>query len=108
MKSDIQFSDNPPPERVRRYDWDAIAKKLRARPGKWALIYRNDLTSLATSFRLGGYKALPPDEFEIRTENGTRGITKAQAAELGVEPEPRRCDLWMRYVGPANKKKERT
>lgn len=103
MKSSVKFTDNPPPKREQRYDWDAIAAKLRRQPGKWALIFENDLTSLATSFRLGGFKALPPDEFEIRTSNGTRGVTHAEARARGVEPEPRRCDLYMRYVGHQKK-----
>jgi hypothetical protein len=103
MKSDVTFGEPPPAKPQPRYDWAKIADKLRDQPGEWALIFEDDLLSLVTSFRLGGYRHMKPDEFEYRTTNTTRGVTKREAEERGIEPEPRRCDLWMRYVGPTKK-----
>jgi len=95
----VKFSKNPPrPRRTGEYDWQAIARKLRQRPGEWALIFEGDRMTYVTAFRLNSLKDLPLDEFEVRTVNTTKGITKAQAAEQGIEPEPRICDMWLRYV----------
>lgn len=75
---------NPPPKR-QSYDWGKIANDLRARPMEWALIFKNDRTSLVNALRQGSITALHADlGFEIRTANNTR--------------EPIRvCDLYLRY-----------
>lgn len=85
----IKFG-TPPPAREVRYDWPAIADKLRARPEEWALIFTGDRTTLVTALRAGSIRALRPRAgFEVRTANNTRGT-------------PRTCDLWMRYVPAKN------
>jgi hypothetical protein len=100
IKSGIKFED-PPAEHRGRYDWAAIAADLRSRPGEWALIFERDKTTYANAFQLG-LKDLPRDEFEARTSNTVPAVTKAEADELGIEPRPRLCSLWLRY----NPKKE--
>jgi hypothetical protein len=80
----------PPPkseaeERV-RYDWDKIAKQLRARPGEWAKIFEDDRTSVVNAIRQGAVKPLQPAlGFEVRTRNNVRYPV-------------RRCSLYLRYV----------
>lgn len=83
-KSQITFEE--PPDKV-RYDWDAIATQLRAKPGEWAKVFENDRTSLATAIRIRGVQALHPDKgFEVRTRNNKKF------------PTPRTCTLYLRYV----------
>lgn len=90
-KSGIQFKE-PPERREQRYDWAAIAEDLRSRPGEWALIFEQDRTSLVTSFRLGGYKDLPVEEFEYMTNHNTREFYDEDG-----EYHPRMCSMWLRY-----------
>lgn len=92
-KSGIKFKE-PPAAREQRYDWAAIAKDLRSRPGEWALIFEDDLTSLVTSFRLDGYKDLPTSEFEYRTSNNRREYTDDDG-----NYHARRCSMWLRFTG---------
>jgi len=81
--SEIAWED-PPPKRT-TYDWPAIADKLRANPMEWALIFRNDRTSVVNAMRQGAIGPLHRDlGFEYRTANNIR------------EPE-RRCDLYVRW-----------
>lgn len=97
-KKDVTWEEPPP--RRERYDWEAIAEQLRERPGEWARVFDNDLTSLATAIRLSGIAALRPVVspttgsargarqpwgYEVRTTNNRRG-------------SPRTCTLWLRYV----------
>ena len=85
-KAAVKFGDPPPERKPAPYDWPKIADKLRAKPGEWALIFKQDKASYATAIRIKGIKALHPDKgFEVRTENNVR------------TPSPRICDLWMRY-----------
>lgn len=85
---------SPPPRRKSPYDWDKIAKELRAEPGEWGLIFEGDRSSLVTAIRINGIKALKSSKgFETRTANNTRDY-------------PRTCDLWMRYVPEKDTEKE--
>lgn len=94
-QSSVKFSEKPPPGRVQRYDWEAIAKKLRRKPGEWGLIFKGDLTSLVVAIRHDDIKALRKDKgFEVMTANNKRG-------------KPRTCDLWLRYVPENDKEKAR-
>jgi hypothetical protein len=87
----------PPEPRVPRYDWEAIAQKLRDNPGEWACIFEGDKTSLVTAIRIRGIKPLLPEKgFEVRTTNNIK-------PEPGVAP--RTCDLWLRYVPSKDKVK---
>jgi len=80
----VTFED-PPPKNL-RYDWTAIADQLREHPGKWALVFARDRTSIANAVRYGQIAALHPDlGFEARTANNVR------------EPV-RMCSLYLRYV----------
>lgn len=82
-RSDLTWSDPPP--RV-RYDWAKIAKQLRRRPNKWALVFERDRTSVAHAIRINSIKPLTRDKgFEVRTSNNTR-------------EQPRTCTLHVRYV----------
>lgn len=83
-----------PPTRVYRYDWPAIAGKLRASPGKWATVFEHDRASLAHAIRNEHIAALKPSlGFEIQTYNNTR-----------PDDGPRMCTLAIRYVAPTKKK----
>lgn len=84
--SGIKFGE-PPITRGQSYDWNAIAKDLRANPGEWALIFEGDRHSLVSAVRNGGITALSPAKgFGSRTTNNTH------------DDEGRRhCDLWMTY-----------
>lgn len=74
-----------PPVRPQRYEWDAIAKQLRRRPGKWAKVYDKDRTSITVALRSGHIAALKPEKgFVFRTSNGTRD-------------QPRTCTLHAKY-----------
>lgn len=84
-RSQVEWEE-PPPARVKRYDWGEIAEQLRARPGEWAKVFENDKTSLVTAIRLNNIKPLRSTKgFETRTTDNTR-------------TSPRYCTLYMRYV----------
>jgi hypothetical protein len=87
LKTGVGFKE-PPVKRVPRYDWADTARRCRRRPGKWFLVFEDDLTSLVVAIRAGAIKSLrPEDGFETRTANNTRG-------------NPRKCDLYVRWVKP--------
>lgn len=89
----VRFGE-PPPPRQSRYDWAAIARRLRRRPGEWARIYKHDRTSLSVAIRNGAIKALRPEAgFVMRTEDNTRG-------------KPRTNTLWMMYDPSKDKENE--
>lgn len=90
----------PPPSREPGYNWPKIAKKLRASPGEWFEIYKQDKTGYAVSIRNGDTSALrPSDGFEVRTANNTRG----RPASAGQPAEPRMCTLFLRWVPTTEK-----
>jgi len=69
-----------------RYDWAAIGRQLRSRPGVWAKVFENDRTSIVNAIRQGAIGPLDPrDGFQVRTRNNVRYPV-------------RRCSLYMRYV----------
>jgi hypothetical protein len=81
--SEVAWED-PPPKRT-SYDWPVIADTLRKNPMEWALIFRNDRTSVVNAMRQGAIAPLHRDlGFEYRTANNVR------------LPE-RRCDLYVRF-----------
>lgn len=89
-KSDLTW-EAPPPARGRRYDWDAIAVKLRRHPMEWGKVFDRDRTSLATAIRISGIKSLLPEQgFEVRTSNNVR-LRDENNKEL------RLCTLYLRY-----------
>lgn len=84
--SDIKWED-PPPGRF-RYDWTAIAQKLRERPGEWALIFERDRASLVTAIRINGIAAVAPAQgFECRTSNNTRDSVRTCTLHMRYNPE---------------------
>lgn len=87
--------DDPPPKREPRYDWEAIAKAARRRPGKWYAVFKQDRTTFNTAIKAGKITALRPDRgFETRTANNK------------IRVSPRLCDLWVRYVPENDTTKE--
>lgn len=75
----------PPTPRGPAYDWAYIAKRLKRRPGEWALVFEKDRVSLVNAIKAGSISALrEEDGFITRTENNKR-------------LKPRICDLWMCY-----------
>lgn len=96
--SEIEFSD-PPPARASKYDWDKIARKLKRRPNKWALIYEGDSSGFAVAIRAGKVSALRPDHgFGVRTANNTSKN----------ESGPRRtCDLYLIYNPDADTRRQK-
>lgn len=91
-KSSLTFKEPPEKYHRNRYDWDQIADELRERPGEWAMIFEHGPTSLVSSIRLG-VRALPLDQFEVRTTDNTKD-------------SPRTCTLWLRY-NPKKKGKKK-
>lgn len=62
--------ESPPATGKVKYNWPKIAARLRAKPGEWALIYRQDRLSVANAVRQGHVRdVLPGDGFEVRTAN---------------------------------------
>lgn len=87
---------SPPEGRVRKYDWEAIAKRCRRKPGEWYLVFKQDKQTYATTIRNRNLKALRPEHgFEIRTANNNIKVT------------PRVCDLYVRYVPENDTTKEK-
>ena len=83
----VEFGEEPPPRRDRRYDWQSIADSLRQQPEGWGKVFDKDVASLATAIRIGSIKAMRRDAgIEIRTTNNRH--------QDGV----RTCTLWARYV----------
>jgi len=81
--ADVTWED--PPATRRRYDWDAIAAKLRDKPGEWAKVFEYDRTSTVNAIRQGAITPLSPAlGFEVRTRNNVRHPI-------------RMCSLYMRW-----------
>lgn len=96
----VEWED--PPEKV-RYDWEAIAKQLRARPGEWAKVFEQDRATLVNAIRLGGITAIKPDKgFEWKTRNNKREVPPSE----GEPGRPRMCDLYLRYVPSKDKERK--
>lgn len=83
------LEDIPPEERPvlpgnNLIDWHAVAKELRARPWKWAIVADDVVRSTGTKIKQGIYRAFqPPSDYEV-TATG---------------PRDGRVSLIMRYVG---------
>jgi hypothetical protein len=76
---------DPPPRSGPRYDWDAIAAKVRRKPMVWAQVFEHDKSTLPTAIRNGSIRALKPEKgFEVTTADNTRDY-------------PRTCAMWLRY-----------
>lgn len=91
--SEVVFED--PPD-LPRYDWAGIAKKVKARPGRWAKVFDRDRVTQAEAIRNGGVAALRREHgFETRTRNNKRETDPATGKET------RWCTLYVRY-NPAN------
>lgn len=79
----------PPPKSRHGYDWEVIAAELRARPGKWKLIYEGGKTTVANGIRQGHVNVLlPSDGFEVTTRNNRPATSE----------NPKTCDLYLRYM----------
>lgn len=90
QKHDTVTWETPPPPSHGRYDWEAIAKQLVAKPGEWAKVFDRDHTSLANAIRIHSVKALlRAHGFEVRTTNNVR-----QDPDFGGR---RTCTMYLRY-----------
>lgn len=91
-KSAVVFEEPPKAQRASPYDWEAIAKKLRRKPGSWAKVFDRDRVTRVTAIRNQDVAALRRDKgFEVRTRNNIR-----ETDESGKEV--RYCTLYLRYV----------
>jgi hypothetical protein len=90
--SDVKFTGRPedgrsqPFRRVVVRDYWSVADRLRERPGEWALCFENVPIAVPNAIRRG-VRALPRDEFEMKTANNTA-------------TPPRTCDVYLRYKRP--------
>lgn len=85
--------EEPPPE-PDRPDWEAIAAKLRARPGEWLKVFEDGRASLATAIAIGHIAALRrEDGFSMKTSNNTREA-------------PRTCTLYLRWDPPKRSRRK--
>lgn len=88
----MKFVDTAP-ERQASVDWAGIAHALRTADWpKWAL-FEGVNVSMPNTIR-NGVKALPMDQFQMRTSNNTSG-------------PKRTCDLYLRYVPEKHRAAER-
>lgn len=84
----VVFED-PPPSSTGRYDWSAIAARLKAQPNEWGRVFESDVHSLVVSIRQAksSHPLSPQNGFETKTRNNHYG------------PDGRRmCALYVRYV----------
>lgn len=87
--SSVRFAD--PPGGRRKYDWRAIARRLRRRPMAWALIFEDDRSSVVNAIRQGSVKVLAPERgFELMTRHN-------RVVEVSDGKTTRICDLYLRY-----------
>ena len=84
-----------PPKAGVKYDWEAIAEKLKAEPMTWAKVFENDRASVVNAIRQGSIKAVRPEAgFQVKTAHNVR---------LPI----RTCTLYMRYVPALDKTRRR-
>lgn len=68
-----------------KYDWPAIAERLRAKPMEWGNLFKQGPVSVVNAIRQGAVAELHPNlGFEVTTENNHREA-------------PRLADLYIRY-----------
>lgn len=99
---DVDF-DSPPLKEGPRYDWSAIADRLRAeartRPGEWGKIFTQDRATYYSALMQGSMSAIGRATTERSpVKDGSLGFeVRAENTLRGGPGEPRLCDLWMRY-----------
>ena len=91
----IRWQDPPPPrcgtriKHPRVHDWTAVAKKLRSKPGRWAVVAVCANTGLAGStaryVRDGLYEALRRGRFEAVSRK-VYGECRVYARYVGESP----------------------
>lgn len=84
------------PRRTPLVDWSEVAQLCRKHPGKFVLVGEQLPHSLVTALARGRMSLIDMTEFEYRTENNTF---------LPDTINGRRCDLYLRFVGPTGKDK---
>lgn len=83
----VMVDDLPPPGSPRKFDWTAIAERLRANPGEWGLL-SNVAKATAVQIRAGKYADFrPPEDWEATTRR------------IPDEPTRNRVTMYLRYVG---------
>lgn len=94
--SEVTFTDEPqdgrsqPFRRVIVHDYWTVADQLREHPNEWALCFKDVPVSVSNAIRRG-VRALPLDEFRMRTSNNTA-------------TPPRTCDVYLMYVPKKQRK----
>lgn len=90
MTGDIRDADEwaAPPRPANRgpYDWNAIAQRLRQKPGEWLLIFEDGPRGTANSVRQGHVLVFREPGYEVTTRNNN--------------PETGTCSLYVRWVPP--------
>lgn len=80
-----EWQEAPPPRRGGR-DWEGIAAKLRARPGKWLLVEKQAPRSLQEAVNRGRIAVLRNDaDWTYRCE--TRNTTDRKIADIWMSAE---------------------
>lgn len=83
--ADERWEEAPPPRRG-GYDWTGIAKKLRARPGKWMLVAEQKPRSVQEAVNRGRIRTLRDDpNWTYRCE--TRNTTDRKTADIWMSAE---------------------
>jgi len=89
MTTTTNLEWGPPPEKHRTEptDWNAIAAELKANPGEWALVARNQWAAAAVRINDGLYAAFrPAGSFEA-------------TARRDDDLEKPKVNIWARYLG---------
>jgi hypothetical protein len=81
----LRWEDELPPRRG-KYNWTAIASRLRERPGTWLLIEEQGSRSIYSAVKRGRLTALRDPEwvYEIKTRN-----TNGNKADIWMSARPR-------------------
>ncbi len=81
----VQFTDPPPKGGIK---WEPVVAALKARPGKWALVFEAARISIPNAIRNQSIRDLRKDAgFEIRTSNESRA-TGARTADVYLRYNP--------------------
>lgn len=87
--SHVELQD-PPPPRVGKYNWSAIADKVRSQPLQWFRVFEDDKHSLTVSVRQNNVKSLRKDlGFVFRTSN-TRHVDGTRYCSFYIQYDPTR------------------
>lgn len=91
----MQFYEDLPLDRRAKIDWVSVREELVNNPGQWALIAEDVAQSTVGQIRAGKNKQFrdDADQFEFASR-------RPVPAEGEAPLDPKRSNLWGRYVGP--------